>query len=103
MLVCTLHRSQAFQILLQAVHLPTFAILDELEVASVAERAAYDESEHTNAFASITTGQSCTAAMRTKTDGWGRKGLLKGLEFMNVLGGHYKLVFFMSPFNTVEA
>ena len=89
--------------MLLAEHPPTFTIPDELEVASAAERAAYDESEHTNAFASITTGQLCTAAMRTKTDGWGRKGLLKGLEFMNILGGRYKLVFFISPFNTVEA
>ena len=29
--------------------------------------------------------------------------MLKGLEFMNILGGRYKLVFFISPFNTVEA
>ena len=95
--------AQAFQILLQSEHPPTFAIPDKLEVASAAERAAYDASEHTNAFASITTEQSCTAALRTKTDTWGRMGLLKGLEFMNILGGRYKFVFFMSAFNTVEA
>ena len=100
---CALHRSQAFRILLRVDHPPRFPIADELEVASAAEREAYAESQHTNAFASITTGQTCTAALRTKTDGWGRLHQLKGFEFMSILGGRYKLVFFMSPFNTVAA
>lgn len=100
---CALRRSQTFQLLLLAEHPPTFTIPDELEVASAAERAAYEESHVTDAFAPITTGQSCTAVLRTKTDRFGRAGLLKGVEVMSILGDFYRLVFFMSPFNTVSA
>jgi hypothetical protein len=72
-----------------------------LEVPSAAERAAYESSQQTNAFGTITTRQLCTAALRTKTNRFGRKGMLKGIETMALLGNRWLLVSFWAPFNTV--
>ena len=89
--------------MLRVDHPQIFAISSELEVASVAEREAYESSQQTNAFASMTTRQSCTATLRTKTNRYGRQGLLKGIELLMILGNYYRLLVFMSPFNTVTA